>query len=141
MGYRIVLKEGFGPEEFRILDEGISEHTQELFGEIRKGSIAFFAHDEGQNVIGGVAGYWSEFGWLYVDALWVEKSHRGAGLGLQLMQQIEVKAVELGCKHSYLNTMSFQAPEFYKRLGYVQIAQLDDFPPGHSRLFLTKELA
>jgi N-acetylglutamate synthase-like GNAT family acetyltransferase len=140
MEYRIELKEGFGPEEFKLLDDGINEHTRELFGEVSRGSLAFFARGEDEKVIGGVAGYWSEFGWLYVDALWVSPVHRGAGLGIRLMQQIEEKAVELGCKHAYLNTMSFQAPEFYKRLGYIQVAELEDFPPGHSRLFFRKEL-
>jgi hypothetical protein len=36
--------------------------------------------------------------------------------------------------------MSFQAPDFYRKLGYEEFGRLDDFPPGHSRLFFRKNL-
>lgn len=140
MDFTITFEEASGPADVKFLDDGISEHTKELFGEEQKGSLAFFARDADQQVVGGVLGYWSGFGWLYIDALWVHRRRRGAGIGKQLMRSIEKKAVELGCGNAYLNTMSYQAPEFYKRLGYQKFAELEDFPPGHSREFFRKRL-
>jgi hypothetical protein len=40
-----------------------------------------------------------------------------------------------------LDTFSFQARGFYEKLGYCVFGTLDDYPPGHSRFYLTKRLA
>jgi hypothetical protein len=39
-----------------------------------------------------------------------------------------------------LDTMSFQALDFYLKLGYTVFGRLDDLPEGHSRIFLKKAL-
>jgi hypothetical protein len=36
--------------------------------------------------------------------------------------------------------MSFQAPEFYKKLGYHIFGKLENFPAEHSMIFLRKRL-
>ena len=40
---------------------------------------------------------------------------------------------------SWLDTFSFQAPEFYPKFGYREFARLD-YPPDHQRIFLKKQL-
>src|SRR6266404_1919435 len=40
-----------------------------------------------------------------------------------------------------LETHSFQARPFYEKYGYQVFATLDDWPPGHSKFFLRKQLA
>jgi len=35
-----------------------------------------------------------------------------------------------------LDTYSFQALEFYERLGYAVFGTLDNYPPGQKRIFL-----
>lgn len=45
-----------------------------------------------------------------------------------------------GVRHVFLKAFSFQAPEGYKRHGYWVFGVLDDFPPGHTHHYLTKEL-
>jgi GNAT superfamily N-acetyltransferase len=88
---------------------------------------------------GGLLGdtYW---GWLYVQILWLDESVRGQGIGSRLMQMAEQIAVERGCHAAHLDTMDFQAPDFYRKLGYSVFGRLDDLPTGHSRLFLQKSL-
>lgn len=36
---------------------------------------------------------------------------------------------------------SFQAPEFYRNLGYVDAGHIPDLPPGHNRVHLQKRFA
>lgn len=102
--------------------------------------VTLFIRDEAGTIVGGVAGNYGSFGWLYVDALWVSEELRASGYGTKLMEMIEAEAARHGCTNVYLNTFSFEAPAFYEKLGYTVFAELKDFPPGHSRLFLRKAL-
>jgi hypothetical protein len=58
----------------------------------------------------------------------------------QLLTLAEDEARQRGAKNVYLDTFSFQAPDFYKQHGYQVFGELEDFPPGHERYFLTKKL-
>ena len=81
--------------------------------------------------------YWN---WLYIDLLWVKDDLRGRGFGRRLMMIAENEARQQGAKNAYLDTFSFQAPDFYKKLGYEVFGELPDYPVGHQRFFLTKQL-
>ena len=66
---------------------------------------------------------------------------RGAGNGTRLLQAAEAYAVERGCFAATLETHSFQARPFYEKYGYQVFATLDDWPPGHAKYFMRKQLA
>lgn len=78
------------------------------------------------------------FDWLFVNWLWVANPWRKHGIGSQLMERAEAVAREKGCRAAYLDTFTFQAPKFYEKLGYREFGRLDDFPPGHSRVWFCK---
>lgn len=101
--------------------------------------LKVFARNEMGVLVGGLLGetFWN---WLHVDDLWVHESYRQAGVGKQLMARAEAEAIQRGCLHAYLDTLDFQAPDFYHKLGYTIWGVLDDFPPGHQRIFLKKDL-
>jgi GNAT superfamily N-acetyltransferase len=140
MKYEITFEEGPALADLKILDDGLTQHANAIFGNHCFTHLAFFLRDEADTIVGGVAGNYGSFGWLYVDSLWVGENVRGQGYGSQLMDRIESEAVKHGCDKAFLNTMSFQAPEFYKKRGYTVFAELEDFPKGHSRIFLRKNL-
>lgn len=96
-------------------------------------------HDERGAIVGGLLGgtYW---GWLYVDVLWVREDCRGRGIGSRLLRTAEEEAVRRGCHHVHLDTMSWQAPEFYKKHGYEVIGSLPDIPVGSQKYLLMKAL-
>jgi GNAT superfamily N-acetyltransferase len=71
---------------------------------------------------------------------WLSEEIRGQGVGSELLARAEKEGLERGCQHSFLDTTSFQALPFYLKQGYQLYAQLDDFPPGHSRYFLKKKI-
>jgi GNAT superfamily N-acetyltransferase len=92
-----------------------------------------------REILGGVDGY-THWQWLYVSHLWIRDELRGRGVGSQLMTRIEHEAQLRGCNASWLDTFSFQAPDFYNAIGYRPFGKLSDFPPGSNRYFLWKSL-
>jgi GNAT superfamily N-acetyltransferase len=79
-------------------------------------------------------------GWLHISILWIEEPFRGKGHGAALMDAAEAEARGLGCRYAHLDSMSFQAPAFYEKLGYREFGRLKDSPLGHEQLFLWKQL-
>ncbi len=90
-------------------------------------------------VLGALVGF-TNFGWLYVKYLAVDASLRGQGFGARLIARAEAIARERGCTAVWLDTFSFQAPGFYRKMGYAEFGRLDDYPKGHARHFFAKWL-
>jgi predicted N-acetyltransferase YhbS len=89
-----------------------------------------------------VAGLAAEtfFGWMFVSLLWVSERHRGKGWGSSLIEAAEAEARNRGVRNVYLDSFSFQAPDFYAKLGYREFGQLKEFPAGYDRVWMTKAL-
>jgi GNAT superfamily N-acetyltransferase len=100
--------------------------------------LAVFAR-EGGRIVAGLAGE-TYSGWLFTRYLWVSDALRGRGIGRKLMSDAETRALERGCHSAWVDTFSFQAPGFYRKLGYEPFGELA-YPPGHKRIFLQKRLA
>ena len=118
---------------------GLVAFNERLLGTDKPSPVGVFARRDGV-LVGGATGF-TRWGWLFVEYLWVSDEARGGGLGTRLLRDAEATARERGCGKVWLDTFSFQAPDFYARLGYRQFGELDDFPPGHVRHFLWKPLA
>ncbi len=59
---------------------------------------------------------------------------------LEAFKNAEDEAKARGCHSVHVDTMSWQAPEFYKKFGYVVISELQDIPTGHKKYHLIKQL-
>ncbi len=95
-------------------------------------------NDSGK-VVGGLIGkiYRS---CLFVDTLWIEETARGYGYGKTLMIEAEKLARAQDCIFIHLDTFSFQAPEFYKSLGFEVFGLLDEYPGELKRFYMKKML-
>ena len=58
----------------------------------------------------------------------------------ELVQAVEKHARARNCRIMFVATHSFQAPQFYVRMGFEQVASMVDHPVGHSSIFYAKRL-
>ena len=101
--------------------------------------IALLVRDESGEILGGL--YARVFyQWMFIELLSVPEQARGQGLGSKLMRMAEDVAREKECVGVWLDTFDFQAPGFYQKLGYSELGEIVDYPPGHKRLFFQKRL-
>ena len=125
--------------EIKSIRDSLHQFNAEKVGEDGHTPLNIVAYDEQGNVIGGILGgtYW---GWMYVDILWVHETHRRKGIGTKLLREAEKEALRRGCHHVHLDTMSWQAPDFYQKHGYEIIGILPDIPQGNQKYLLMKSL-
>ncbi|MBK5553613.1 GNAT family N-acetyltransferase [Pseudomonas sp. TH03] len=101
--------------------------------------FALLVRDDHGEILGGLYGR-VFYQWLFIELLSVPKQARGQGMGSRLMNMAEELAREKECVGIWLDTFDFQAPAFYKKLGYSELGHIADYPPGHQRFFLQKRL-
>ena len=122
-----------------IIASGIRSFNESRSGSSQASPLAVLLKDESGQTVGGLWGRTS-FGWLFVELLFVPEALRGRGYGLRLLEAAEHTAVARSCRAVWLDTYDFQAVPFYVRLGYREFARLEDYPLGHTRHFLRKDL-
>ncbi len=118
---------------FRALDES----SCGTIGSARPRLLVIPIH----NAVGSIGGgLWSHtlFGWLHIEMLVVPEALRYRGLGSGLLAAAETEARRRGCLGAIVDTFSFQAAPFYRKMGFHQYAVLEDCPHGHQRLFFKK---
>ena len=125
--------------EIDFVREELTRFNAERVGDDGHTPLNIVEYDSHGNIIGGILGgtYW---GWMYIDVLWVDESHRKMGVGSKLLAEAETEAVRRGCHHVHVDTMSWQAPDFYKKHGYGVIGILPDIPSGNQKYLLMKAL-
>ena len=123
----------------RFLEDCINQYNVETT-KIGDGRImSYLLRDERADIVGGLYG-WTWSGTCEIRYLWVREDFRKRGFGKALMEAAEREAIARGCNQIVLDTHSFQAPLFYKRLGFEIIASHADYPRGHYKHYLRKQL-
>ncbi|MEL6103726.1 MAG: GNAT family N-acetyltransferase [Pseudomonadota bacterium] len=63
----------------------------------------------------------------HISELWVDRRHRGDGLGSKLIRSAEIFAKEKGCIRLHLETRNEKARELYEKLGYTVFGYLPNY--------------
>lgn len=125
-------------DPFAALNALLNTYNAEHADRAKHVPLWLFARDSAGKVQAGLRGqtYWS---WCAIDVLSVAEPYRRQGIGSRLLVRAEEIARARGCVGVYLDTMSFQAPNFYSRHGYSEFGRIEGFPPGHSRHWFMKK--
>lgn len=138
-GCRVHVTDKLTSEDFVIVRDRLADFNSRSVSGIAPERVGLLAKVDDEIVAGasGLVGW----GWAFLEYLWVCESLRFQGLGSQLLRDFEANALNRGCAAIWLDTFSFQAPDFYVKHSYREFARLSDYPPGGSRRFLWKPLA
>lgn len=134
MEYRIIPA---GEPETKAVHAGLMAYNRTFVPDTEDLSLA--VTDETGAVIGGCDAF--RMGTLaLLDVLWVDEKHRGAGLGLRILKELEETAAGKGARRLELNTFGFQAPGFYEKLGYRRFGAVEPAAGTYGHYFYVKEL-
>jgi len=133
----ISVERRIGETKHAVLD-GLIRHTAERMGKHKQRQFAISLRDGGA-IVGGIVGeVWMSV--LFIKLFWIDERFRGHDHGTALIHAIEDEARRYGAARSYLDTMSFQAPGFYRACGYQEFGTIDGYPGGVTRHWFTKVL-
>lgn len=139
MNDEIHLEEAPSPRDVARLEEEINAFNFRTT-DIHDGRLlTAFLRDDAGEIRAGLAGHtWG--GCCEVRFLWVREAERHRGLGSRLLRAAEEEARRRGCRQVVLSTHSFQAPDFYRGHGYLEVGRAEGYPLGHAQIYLTKQL-
>ena len=126
-------------DDIHFLDDPLYEYNVSATGITDGRLLAIFVRDDAGSILAGLYG-WTWGGCCEIKMLWVREDLRHEGLGTRLMTAAQAEARSRGAVQMVLSTHSFQAPEFYRRLGFETVGDFGDYPRGHRNIFLRKSL-
>jgi len=127
------------PEKIRLLEERLYAFNIEATGIADGQSFGLFLHGADGTVIDGAYG-WSWGDTCHLRYLFVPAELRSQGHGTRLLRSVEQQALSRSCRQIVLETHDFQAPEFYRKFGFVVTGIVEGYPRGHRFFTMAKKL-
>jgi ribosomal protein S18 acetylase RimI-like enzyme len=137
---RIEAKHDLAADDAFAIEERLYDHNRHAIGAHDGEGLGFVIRDEAGQVIGAALGY-SWAGISELRQMWVDEHHRGKGFGRALLDAFVTEAQRRGVKRIWLSSYDFQAPAMYEKAGFVRMAELKDFPIGHTNTIFCKVLS
>ena len=139
--YKIQVQYQINEKDAAAIIEGLGEFNTPFLGHKKTIPLAICLKDENQKVVGGVIA-WMRPGikLLWIDMIWVSEHLRNQDYGTKLILAAEAEGIKHGCVHSQLETLPFQALEFYEKLGYVPIGRVEKLYGEHDAIYMRKNL-
>ncbi|GAB2739446.1 hypothetical protein GCM10027072_38470 [Streptomyces bullii] len=122
------------------LDDELTAFNAEATGAGEPEPLTVRATDDAGDLVGGLTA-WVWGGQCCVDMLWVREDQRHAGWGSRLMRAAEEESARRGCTSMTVSSYTFQAPDFYRKLGFREVGRVEGVPGGHADVSLHKAVA
>lgn len=123
-----------------LVKDGLMDYNKALLGNIESDGFGCFVRDDDGKICGGVTG-WIHDEMAMVRFFWVDEKLRGQGVSLQVFILLEVELKKRNVHEIHVATYSVQAPEFYKKIGFIEIARIEFMKKYNvEKIFFIKEL-
>jgi GNAT superfamily N-acetyltransferase len=111
----------------RQLSDGLDAHNVAATGRRDQRELTVKVVDADGGLVAGLSG-WTWGTCAGIGMVWVREDSRRDGWGARLLAAAEHAARERGCHQVLVSSFTFQAPEFYRRHGYVEFARSEGIP-------------
>jgi len=136
----IIVTDQADDQVISIIGDGLNRFNDAYVGYDDRQPLAVLVRDpQSGEVVGGASGRTS-LGLLFLDLFHLPDTLRGKGIGTEVLRKFEEEGRRRGCRSAVVYTISFQAPAFYERNGWVVFGEVPCDPPGTRRVFLSKTL-
>jgi GNAT superfamily N-acetyltransferase len=137
---QLSLQDDPSERDVQFVQDQLNEYNMARTGMRDYQPLAIFLRNDVGEILGGLTGYtWG--GSLKIEFLWVGEDQRGHGYGARMLAMAEDEARRRNCRQAFLDTHSFQAPDFYSKHGYAQCGVADDWPLGYKQYYFQKRLS
>lgn len=134
-----VKKQSLGEDLKTQIYEGFSRHAIAMTGYDEKfDAVAFVAREKGH--FAGAIVIELFWGALHIKYIYVEDSYRGCGVATQLMKDALNYGQANNCPFAFVETMNFQALDFYQKMGFELEFTRSGYKHGTSFHYLRKDL-
>jgi ribosomal protein S18 acetylase RimI-like enzyme len=121
---------GENDELRRRLDDELTAFNAAATGAGEPAEFSVDVTDDAGDLVAGLTGWiWGTL--CAVDMLWVREDRRHAGRGRRLMRAAEAEGARRGCTDMVVSSFAFQAPGFYRGLGFRETGRTEGIPGGH----------
>lgn len=118
---------------------GLGEHAKAMTGHDEKfDPIVFVAKDQGS--FAGAIVVEPFWGALHVKLFYIDDRYRGKGIGSKLMESALKYGQDSKCAFAFVETMSFQALDFYRKQGFKLEFTRSGYSHGTSFHYLKRPL-
>jgi len=137
--YTIIVDHEPSQTDNAVVREGLVSFNEKATGEPRDKEFSVFLKNDSGKIFGGLHAFFDTES-VYIEMLWVDEKLKNKGFGTKLLYAAEQEAMKNGCIYSLVDTWSFQAEEFYLKMGYEKMGELKNYWRHHSKIFLKKQL-
>lgn len=122
-----------------FIHDGFSRYGERSGVELNYDAFCFVAREGEGGIVGAITGraYYDE---VHIGDLIVDEAHRGRGWGRRLVAAVEAAYSGKGYGVLTLTTFGFQAPGFYRKLGFDVEFVRENANPKLSKYFMIKAL-
>ena len=140
MTARIEACHDYSPLEAEAIEDRLYESNQRIIGRNDGRALGFVMRDGEGRIVGAAMGY-SWAGTSEIRQMWVDEAHRGQGHARNLLSAFVRELTARGVQKIWVTSHDFQAPALYEKAGFRRMAELRDWPEGHSKIVLCLTLS
>lgn len=135
---KIELIEAPSETDVARIYEGLHRFNLQHLPNLNELSLGLFIRDKNEEIVGGAIGIILP-SVMQIKYLWLAEHIRNQGIGKNIMQKLEDEANARGLPSIALETYTFQAPEFYIKLGFNEVGRYINHPSrGIDKVFYQK---